>query len=268
MNNEKLSKLKKKLFTLAAYLLVSASLLVYVSYSQYKIKYEATVIMPKVYTMKAGLKLYSKTGEGGAEENRGLVQNLELASGTDLAETVLTTEDTVVINGFLDELMPGNVAATYASTGDADGAQHKLIIAVDNALGGTADAEASRLGIKYSLSVSTDGILPLHFILIDKNGAECSLKTNHTGSKTEEQYFKDADGKPVEFELPAGEYSINDHNVYVGWNNEDANGRNIELCKEIDKIVIKAHITGLRAPQIQYGEAPTVTQENVYHATE
>ena len=256
MEKDKLLQLKKKLFILAGYLMVTALLFVYVSYSQYKISMEATVRMPKVYTMSAGIELESKTS-GSAIVPRNLKHGVDY-----LADDHTTTEQAVEIKGFLDELMPGNKAETYAASSTES--QHKLVVKMNNKLEKEdGSVSASKLDIKYSLSIQTDGVLPLHFIMFAADGTTYSAVTTHTNS-VQEVAFKDASGNIKEFYISAGaieagkDFNEKTHEIYVGWNNDDKNGTDIALCKEVEKIVVKAKITALPAPSPEEQALPSV----------
>ena len=255
MEKKNLLQLKKKLFILAGYLMVTALLFVYVSYSQYKITVEATVRMPKVYTMQAGIDL-SSVDANDVETDRGLKYGVDF-----VADDHTTTERAIEAKGFLDELVPGNKAETYASSGSGD-TQHKLVVKVNNQLVEEGVTTASPLGVQYTLSVETDGVLPLQFILYD-NGATYSALTVHGGPQSV-QFIDPSTGAAKVFTIDAGGESEdkpwreNTHEIYVGWNNSDSKGTDISLCKEVEKIVVKAKITALPAPKAIFENPPEV----------
>lgn len=281
MDKDRLLQLKKKLFILAGYLMVTALLFVYVSYSQYKISIEATVRMPKVYTMSAGIDLSSVSG--GAITDRGLKFGVDELADEHVAEGKTEKETAVEIKGFLDELVPGNKAETFAAKENNEPGsetQHKLVVKIDNKLE-TEDPEtgekittASPLDIKYTLSVQTDGVLPLHFVLYD-NGTTYSALTTHTADKAvQEVVFKNPDGSAKEFFISAGAidaakgFNENTHEIFVGWNNTSTGNTDIELCKEVEKIVVKAKITSLPAPKATYTQIPEPDLEHTYFESE
>lgn len=259
--NSSLNQLKKKLFILAGYVLATGLLFVYVSYSQYKISMTATVYMPEMYSMQAGIGFTGQGADAGLQDEP-------------------TKTASAALDGFLSRLVPGNDAKTYASSGSDS--SHKLIIRVDNRIaeaddqggaGGNDDDDELKCGeldIKYTLKIRTDGILPLEFVLVDK-GTTYSAVTTHSGVETTVT-LKDANGKEPIFYLSGGaidayhDFNYNDHELFIGWNNESKRDidRDVSLCKELDKIVITADVTGLPADRAQYAESLEVVPSKVY----
>ena len=277
MDKSSLNKLKKRLFVLAGYALVTGLLFVYVSYSQYKMSMYARVRMPESLTLQAGLAL-SGTGTPTENTSGGAVQT---------ADRGLHAVADVSIDGFMDTLVPGNKAATYADASSTESItnNHKLVVSVNNiaepevkdADGNVVtSAKALDIGLEYTLTVKTDGMLPLEFVLKGDDGNYYKGRSVHNGTEQAIKLTKvgaDPNGEPdgtteAKFIIPGGVPETKDHFIYVGWNNQDENGTDIALCKELDRIVIQAHITGLPQERGEGSTAPQVKLQYVYEDTD
>lgn len=214
-----MKELKKKLFITSCYLVVSILLLLYVSYSQYRINIEAIVIMPRVQSMNCAI-------------------NLSTSSGTAIG---LVNEPIAKLYGFLDTLAPGSSASKYCEEDDQN---HKIVVTINS----TTD---TAIGIDYTLSVITDGVLPLEFILKDDSG-EYSVKS--VTGKSQELIFVDTMQRPILYTLTKDAVCNNKHYIYVGWNTDDPDGQDISLCKEVEKICIKAKVVGQPGEQMKLKE--------------
>ena len=232
MKKEKgdLAKLKKRLFIVAGYLLVATAMLVYVSYSHFRMKIEAQVYMPETYAIQASMSLDPK---------------LSAAQSVDLDAA------------FLNDLNPSSDAADFDS-------RKCITIVVSN--GDTTSPEAisslSELDAKYTISIESSGRLPLEFLICDslEPGQE---KTTYTAVAFDGSYsygdgplefrFKDENGAEYRPVLPKGiegASAQNTHKIYVGW---DQSARlksdyapsvyeNMDFRKEIDEIRVKIEL--------------------------
>ena len=133
---------KKKLFVAAAYLLVAALLLVFVSYGQYKIKINAD-LMYKAATMQA---------------------QISLAHSFD--------NHSAAVGGWLADLQPGDKASEACTAGDAN---RKIGVTISNHADATG--EQTEVDMKYTLRITSAGRLPLEFVLKDGTTTYTSVKS-------------------------------------------------------------------------------------------
>lgn len=228
--NDDLAKLKKRLFIVAGYLLVATAMLVYVSYSHFRMKIEAQVYMPETYEIQASMSLDPKLSTA---------QSVELGSA------------------FLNELNPSSDAADLDS-------KRCITLFVSN--GDTTSPEAissvSELDAKYTITIESSGRLPLEFLIYD-SVEEGQAKTTYTAVAFDGSYsygdgplefrFTDENGTEFRPALPQGTEGAatrNMHKIYVGWDQsarlrgdyDPSVFESMDFRKEIDEIRVKIEI--------------------------
>ena len=231
-NTDRQRQLKKRLFILAGYLFITAILLVYLSYSSYRIKIETTVLMPRTYTMSASL---------GIDYNESLTKEDD---GYQNAKALTTAAVTLEDYNALVGLAPGKNAETYAlQSGDDIKESHKFSVTINNMdVNGTSPCA---LDLYYTLEVETAGRLPLSFVIEEDGTITGSAVVDCTENEqtTSAIFVSESTHEPLVYKLEAGEtLSENTHNIYIGWNDDSPRAADIDLCREVDKITIRAKI--------------------------
>ena len=211
--NTKLEKLKKKLFIIGVYLLVAAGMLVYVSYSQYRISIKGTVAMPQAYNVQASIFLgHTLTSDGAIY----------------VGHTVLK------------DLSPGCDAASFAGSNDAN---HKITVSVNNSEGyEDPTVEVSPLDLTYKIYIRSTGRLPLEFVTSGPDG-KLYKATAYTGNnETELTYRFTNNGTEPAFTLTGGAFSKIEHNIYVGWDTSNVEFEDAAFRKEVDELMLVAEL--------------------------
>jgi len=237
---------------LAGYLIVTAILLVYVSYSSYKIRINTTVRMPQTYTISAGLDMdeYDE-----AEYASGDIGGIYLTS----ASVELTSYSALV------GLAPGTSATTYAdsSTVEEIAKNHKFVVNVSNKQPDNENGYC-KLDLSYNLEVETTGRLPLTFALKDTSSGAVVATAVINRSATEaacKANFVDNGNNLAKFSLSGATLNTNTYEIFIGWNDDDVDSSSMDLCREVDKITIRAKIWAEK-PGATWTEtdAPTITR--------
>ena len=229
----KLGQLKKKLFIVACYLLVALALLLYVTYSHYRMRIQAEVYMPETYAIEASMSLDPR----------------------------LTTGESIMLNSaFLNELNPASDADAYAQN---DNPHYRILLRVANA-DTTASEEVTikdEVAWTYKLTIETSGRLPLEFVVYedDESGTPekyTAVAYNGTYSDSPLEYkFTNAEGEELQVALPAvaepdGDIQVNVHKIYVGWDKTKQNTadydpsvyENVEFRKEVDELKLRVSL--------------------------
>ena len=260
-----IAALRRRLFILAAYVVVTAALLVYVSYSNFKLMRTATVQFPETEFMAATLTLTPNIQDG---------KDGEYAAETNMSAV-------------LADLAPGDVVTKLAQDEDVN---HRLTLTVksfeqeeDNGGGGSEpEKTVTPLAMDYHLVLKSYGHLPLELLLI-RDGDSVSYKTQRTGSYTNTYEYRfylpgaSEDDYSQEAVFHFDEDEDNEHKfyIYVGWLqsprkeagwsdghriystsvNTNENGR---YRHEVDELTVKAEITELDPGVEKYSTAPAV----------
>ena len=254
--DEKLKALRKKLFILGAYLVIALALLVYVSYSSFRISMYGDVLLPQADGFQAGFEL---------TEN-------------------LTSGSAVVVGDFLEGLRPGDSASKKCAD---DESAYRIDVKVSNGAIIVREVESndpnvdpekietlmySTLDLKYTLRITTSANMPLDFVLksdlgttypaiiiededrekrvyafVDKKAAkDKNLTEVGTGKKYKEAELS-IEGASIIGSNPANIHTTtNKDKVYVGW----LPGSKYEKTayqREVDLIELKADIVASKS---------------------
>lgn len=239
--NAKLEQLKKKLFVLGGYLLVTAALLVYVSYSQYRITVNGTVEMPPAYNVQAALGLNQAISSQGA---------------------------LYFDSAFLNDIAPGSNAETFASNNDDD---HKITLTVTNT-DSTAEGsgDISPLDLTYRIYIKTGGRIPLKFITFDDDDNKYIATAYTDGSQDELIYTfkKDGTGDEPLFNLSGAAFSTHTNEIFVGWDNSKTEYEDARFRKEVDELLIVAELVAKSPKKLENSELEwyNTDQSKVYNS--
>lgn len=234
-----LKNLKKKLFIAGAYLLIFFLLLLYVSYSAYRIHIAADVIMPQVIPAQAGLTVSCNLADGKTVDAQG-----------------------IVLNG----LQPGEKVSTAS-----DATERIISVTVKN----STVSEVSKLPQRFKIYVEETGPIPLEIILTDDEDPSFSAKAKTTVidnnyDKIKVAGFAKEDGSEPVFSIGANDNEQHSFKLHFGWNN-DIKVHSSTIRKELATVNIRVELTGL-PPVATEGEAPPLStasdiKPHVYHAT-
>ncbi len=239
-NNERMNMLKKRLFILAAYILVSAILLAYVSYGQFKITRKGDTTLPAA---------------------EGFYATISLRENEDADATVLTSE-------LLSGLLPGDNAMTFA-TDDIANRKLTLTVTPSEAIAGedgTTTTYTSTLDLQYAIRIYSDRSIPLQFVLVDPTDStkkyvssyedgvykfyneseKETVKITSWREKETDYYKADTASGEVLFNLPANNAATQTCLLYVGWDTMKDTGN--KYRKEVDVLKIGAQITAKSGP--------------------
>lgn len=259
-----IAALRRRLFILAAYVVVTAALLIYVSYSNYRLLRTATVQFPEATFMAATLTLTPNTADG---KNEVYAANM----------------DAVLAN-----LAPGDNVTDLADAEDID---HRIVLTVKSFAseepdepeepengeeGGEEEPEhtVTPLAMDYVIKVKSFGHLPLDLMLVEEDGT--SYKSQRTGSygAYEYRFYSDSSfSEEAEFHFDKDTEAEKTFYIYVGWLqsprkpsgwndghqtfstsvNTNENGR---YRREVDDLTVIAEITGANPGVDEYDEAP------------
>lgn len=217
MKDSRKQKLKKKLFVTGAMVIVSAVLLVVVSFGQYRIKITGEIQMPEAADIQA---------------------SIELVPGF-----INQGENTEV---FLTDLQPGDSAQEFASESNVN---RRFKLTVSNATG----TNVSQVGLKYSIIITTDNRLPLDFYLVPVSDTDAGYSCKDISGSYR---FYDGESEKM-FTIAKGTSVVSDeYYIYTGWNNKgsvtvtnsmhkDTTGRkntDAKYRKEVDVINVKVNV--------------------------
>jgi len=243
MDKEK--SMKKKLFIGGAYLVVALLLLIYVSYSAYRIKISATVQMPEALAQKASLYVEYNQATGSQVDPRGIM---------------------------LSGLRPNEKAATYESMGyeAARDAGRAIRFSVSNAAfideSGSPGSTRSKLAIQYKLQLDETGVVPLKCILVqiceDGQKKRYTVSTGE-GYEQRTRTVKDGGGNDAVFVINNDKLRTDNFELYFGW--DDAKGvYSSNDRKEIASVGIRAQITQ-SIPHVNASDIQVATPVNGYY---
>ena len=236
-----LKKLKKKLFIAGAYLLIFFLLLLYVSYSAYRIHIAADVIMPQAIPVQAGLTVSCNLADGKTVDAQG-----------------------IVLNG----LQPGEKVSTAS-----DATERIISVTVKN----STVSEVSKLPQSFKIYVEETGPIPLEIILTDDEDPSFSARavTSVVGSsgsydKIKIARFAKEDGSEPVFNFGANQNQQHSFKLHFGWNNK-IKVHSSTIKKELAIVNIRVELTGLPPVAPEGKEPPLSTasdiKPHVYHAT-
>ena len=254
--DEKLKALRKKLFILGAYLVIALALLVYVSYSSFRISMYGDVLLPQADGFQAGFEL---------------TENL--------------TSGSAIVNGkFLEGLKPGDSASKKCAD---DESAYRIDVKVSNGAIIVREVESndpnvdpekietlmySTLDLKYTLRITTSANMPLDFVLksdlgttypaiiiededrekrvyafVDKKASKDENLTEvGTGKKYKEAELSIERASIIENNPANIHTTTNEDKVYVGW----LPGSKYEKTayqREVDLIELKADIVASKS---------------------
>ena len=272
------NNLKKKLFIAGANLLILLALLIYVSYSAYRIHVAAEVEMLQAAHMQAGFEMSYDLNKGADSDPN---------NNPDQTGWISDNENLLV----LDRLLPGERASVYAaspSSAREKGREVTFKVFSTATLSQVSPGEASPsevpMGIK--IVVEETGPLPLEIILKDdKNsgfeahgytGTEYGFDAPKTvrfykteGSDAGQEYIFRLD--TVKDEAEGRGRASRTFKLYFGWNNNMYQSYDDDMKNEVATINVRAELVQLPPIVIEetVPENPATASElKVYHRKE
>lgn len=220
MRDAKQKKLKKKLFVSGAMVVLSALLLIVVSFGQYRIKVSGQINMPEA-----------------AEIETSIIVEPDLTTHGDDTEIVLT------------DLQPGDSAKVYASDSNIN---RRFKLTVTNATG----TNVSKVGIKYSISIETANRIPLEFYLVPASDTNSRFASKYEGNGNTGIYKFYDNNYEKKFSIEkTNEVKSCEYYIYTGWDNsgsiasttnhQDSTARDktgASYRKEVEVINVKVNV--------------------------
>ena len=278
----KIKNLKKKLFIAGANLLILLVLLIYVSYSAYRIHVAAELEMLEAAHMQAGFDM---------------TYNLENGALNDPNNKTgwISDQENLLV---LDRLLPGEEADDYSSnpTKARERGREVSFTVVNHATvsqgGGSSTVEYTEVPLGIKVVVEETGPIPLEIILKDADDSTFEAHA-YTGTefgfdapKTARFYKQVPDSKTGQmvngdeyiFRLDTlrdvkekGGKSTKNFKLYFGWNNEKYQAYSDTMKNEVATINVRAELVQLPVEESEepWPEKPTTVSElKVYHRTE
>lgn len=251
---QKYASLKKKLFILAGYVLAAALLLIYVTYGQYRITIQATVVTPEAAVFSGNIKLE-------INESTGIVNSSAYSQ-------------------FLSGLIPGDRAHFFATEHPND-TNHKMKLEVSNFQEQPVQTQSdegeqtepavteklvSEADLRYTIRLYSTGFIPVEYVMVKQPvGEEAPVYYRAVKRVIDEEnrpsegrgktvyscyyYFvettldelrgtgnQDHFRKEASFRMEGGNESTHEFAIYVGWDPTNESG---EYRKEVDLMKIQ-----------------------------
>ena len=232
----KLAAMRRKLFIIASYLVVTALLLVMVSYGQYRISMDAEMNMPSAWLIQASLAL----------EN----DQRTIETGVD------------AVQAYLADLKPGDEPEDTNEDGTPI---HAIQFQVRNY---TNENDVTQLGLQYTVRVKYAARLPLKMILIDPDDDTVTYESVRD-ERTKAYLFMDSESEEKVFTFGTDE-TEKSFVILVGWDNDYVDSTNLKesswsnvtgsLEKEVDVLQVYTEIVQVD-PSKGSGDGGEITEE-------
>lgn len=266
------ASMRKKLFVAAAYLLVSAALLVLVSYGQFKIRIVGELDMPQAAVMQAQIDLAQSIENHGTGLDQFLIDLLPDDSASQFRTYAQEGEDSAYYQTAVRHRIDVKIYNTAAKTNaGGEGEQVQTV------------TESAETDMRYTLRIYSENRLPMQFVLVDhQNGDKDYLSKKIDGV----YYFYDYTSETVDgvetrtetnelvFDLgadPSG--TFNSYTIYAGWDNTGLNADEIHALndmsfrKEVELLELRADVVNKAMGMQAFDEAAITDETKMQNAT-